>query len=758
MRASLSRKFTEPVVMVSLSCSPLPMQGLALTNRVHVHPTDSNAAGVAGRYIAVGEKQLVFRIAPCEAVARGCFALSSVQRRAAGVALGDVCDFSGATDDVDVQGRFPATGICEMQVKCLAARSDVASIDVAVLVEGAGALLGNDVLFVGQAVVLDADGTTVQLVCTRLMSVPSGESLCTATLAAGRVLVGETRFAFTASSTGSGRVLLVNGGAAALAVPPPLFDRDFDFGSLGIGGLDTEFATIFRRAFASRLYPSLVRDMGIHHVKGMLLYGPPGCGKTLIARRLGQALHCVEPKKVNGPEVLNKYVGESEANIRALFRDAEADQADKGDSSPLHIIIFDEIDAICRRRGGDGGGGAMAGVGDSIVNQLLSKIDGVDALNNILLIGMTNRKDLIDDALLRPGRLEVHVQVGLPDAVGRAAILGIHTQPAASSGRLAADVDIPGLSQRTVNFTGAELEGLVRNAASYALLRLVDGKDVTRVVEDTSAVSLTAADFERALAETVPQFGAAATDLEACAPYGVVDFSPDVADLLARMGSAMRAKLPVLLTGRCRSGKSALAATAVMRTGAAYQRRVSPHSLLGMSDGGKVDFLTRVFTDAARSTAGAAVLLDDIEDLVEYVAGRFNSDVLHALCVLVARYGNSVAIVATSAAPKSVLRALRLHRLFALAVQCPTVASRAELDVLLDAYAVETGSPALVEAVVTWLPIGVKQLVHLLELARQDGEESDVKSGVDGSNTPARDWLGICEAMFAQSLADADDE
>jgi vesicle-fusing ATPase len=182
----------------------------------------------------------------------------------------------------------------------------------------------------------------------------------------------------------------------------------FTFEDMGIGGLDTEFSSIFRRAFASRIFPpGLVEKLGIQHVRGILLYGPPGTGKTLIARQIGKMLNAREPKVINGPEVLNKYVGQSEENIRKLFIDAEKEYKEKGDESSLHIIIFDELDAVCKQRGSGGSGGT--GVGDSVVNQLLSKLDGVDQLNNILLIGMTNRKDMIDEALLRAGRLEVHM-------------------------------------------------------------------------------------------------------------------------------------------------------------------------------------------------------------------------------------------------------------------------------------------------------------------------------------------------------------
>lgn len=168
---------------------------------------------------------------------------------------------------------------------------------------------------------------------------------------------------------------------------------------MGIGGLDQEFSSIFRRAFASRIFPPhLVEKLGIQHVKGMVLYGPPGTGKTLMARQIGRMLNAREPKIVNGPEILNKFVGQSEENIRKLFIDAEKEYQQRADESALHIIIFDELDAICRQRGS-----RSEGVGDSVVNQLLAKLDGVEQLNNILVIGMTNRIDMIDDALLRPG-------------------------------------------------------------------------------------------------------------------------------------------------------------------------------------------------------------------------------------------------------------------------------------------------------------------------------------------------------------------
>lgn len=116
-------------------------------------------------------------------------------------------------------------------------------------------------------------------------------------------------------------------------------------------------------------------------------------------------MNCWKPKSISGPEIFDKYVGGSEQKIWELFADAEIEQKEKGDQSGLHIIIFDEIDAICKQRGSSQGD---TGVRDNVVNQLLAKIDGVEQLDNILIIGMTNRIDLIDEAILRPGWLEIH--------------------------------------------------------------------------------------------------------------------------------------------------------------------------------------------------------------------------------------------------------------------------------------------------------------------------------------------------------------
>jgi vesicle-fusing ATPase len=253
---------------------------------------------------------------------------------------------------------------------------------------------------------------------------------------------------------GNGDGVVISGSMSA----PKLLAPNFKYDVLGIGGLNTEFMEIFRRAFATRLFPpAVIKNMGIKHVRGMLLFGPPGCGKTLIARQIGKMLNGRDPKVVNGPEILNKFVGQSEENIRNLFADAEADLQENGDAAELHVIIFDEIDAICKQRTGS----TQAGSHDTIVNQLLTKIDGVDAIDNILVIGMTNRKELLDEALLRPGRLEVHVEISLPDKEGRLQIFAIHTAGMRKNSYLDEDVDFDVLANETKNYTGTHSAGPV---------------------------------------------------------------------------------------------------------------------------------------------------------------------------------------------------------------------------------------------------------------------------------------------------------
>lgn len=148
-------------------------------------------------------------------------------------------------------------------------------------------------------------------------------------------LTGNTIVLFERAENSS---LNLQGKAKGKIVTQSIINPDWDFGKMGIGGLDKEFNAIFRRAFASRVFPpEVIQQLGCKHVKGILLYGPPGTGKTLMARQIGNMLNAREPKIVNGPQILDKYVGESEANIRRLF--AEAEEEEKRVSIYKYIFI-----------------------------------------------------------------------------------------------------------------------------------------------------------------------------------------------------------------------------------------------------------------------------------------------------------------------------------------------------------------------------------------------------------------------------------
>jgi len=242
-----------------------------------------------------------------------------------------------------------------------------------------------------------------------------------------------------------------------------------------VGGLDEAREKLREGVELPLKSPDAFRRMGIRPAKGFLLYGPPGTGKTLLAKAVAREAEA-NFIATKSSDLLSKWYGESEQQIARLF--ARARQV-----APT-VIFIDELDSLVPARGG--GMGGEPAVTERVVNTILAEMDGLEELQSVVVIGATNRPNLVDPALLRPGRFDELIYVSVPDEAGRRRILGIHV----SKMPLAEDVDLDSLARRTDRFTGADLEDLTRRAGLHAL----------RASLDTPTVSM--ANFESALKET----------------------------------------------------------------------------------------------------------------------------------------------------------------------------------------------------------------------------------------------------------------
>ena len=272
---------------------------------------------------------------------------------------------------------------------------------------------------------------------------------------------------------------------AALAAVEPSAMREFvaetpaiDFDD--VGGLEAAKATLRESVEWPLTYDSLFEATNTDPPAGVLLYGPPGTGKTLLARALAGESE-VNVVSVDGPAVLDRYVGESERAIRKLFERAR--------QAAPSIVFIDEIDAIAGRRG------ESHEVTERVVSQLLTELDGMRENPNLVVLAATNRREHLDPALLRPGRLDTHVEVPPPDRAARAAILEVHTQ----GKPLGDDVNLEELAARLEGATGADIEAVVRDASMAAIREVASSYDPTAAAERADAVAVEARHFEAAL-------------------------------------------------------------------------------------------------------------------------------------------------------------------------------------------------------------------------------------------------------------------
>ncbi len=246
-----------------------------------------------------------------------------------------------------------------------------------------------------------------------------------------------------------------------------------------VGGLREQIESIRDAVELPYLHKARFADYQLKAPKGILLYGPPGCGKTLIAKAVANSLAKAVAEKtgsddsrsyflnIKGPELLNKYVGETERQIRVIFQRAK----EKSDEGVPVIVFFDEMDSLFRTRGT----GVSSDVESTIVPQLLSELDGVEALKNVIVIGASNREDLIDPAILRPGRLDVKIKIERPGPEAASQIFGIYLLP-----------DLP-LDADELAAHGGDRQALIDDMIKGTVGRVFDASDANRFLEVTYA-------------------------------------------------------------------------------------------------------------------------------------------------------------------------------------------------------------------------------------------------------------------------------
>ncbi|XP_033911523.1 vesicle-fusing ATPase isoform X1 [Acipenser ruthenus] len=715
----------------TMQAARCPTDDLSLTNCAVVNEKDFES----GQHVSVKTTpthKYIFTVKTHHSVLPGSIAFSLPQRKWAGLSIGQEVEVAVYTFDKTKQ----CVGSMTIEIDFLQKKSvDTSPYDSDKMAGEYIQQFNNQAFTVGQQLVFSFNdklfGLLVKDIEAMDPSILKGEP------ASGKkhkidigLILGNSQVVFEKADSSS---LTLVGKAKTKQGRQSIINPDWNFERMGIGGLDKEFSDIFRRAFASRVFPpEIVEQMGCKHVKGILLYGPPGCGKTLMARQIGKMLNSREPKIVNGPEILNKYVGESEANIRKLFADAEDEQKRLGANSGLHIIIFDEIDAICKQRGSMAG---STGVHDTVVNQLLSKIDGVEQLNNILVIGMTNRPDLIDEALLRPGRLEVKMEIGLPDEKGRVQILHIHTVKMREFNLLASDVDVAELAVETKNYSGAELEGLVRAAQSTAMNRHIKASTKVEVdMEKAEKLQVKRSDFFASLDNDIkPAFGTHQEDYASYIRNGIIKWGDPVSrvlddgELLVQQtkNSDRTPLVSVLLEGPPHSGKTALAAKIAEQSQFPFIKICSPDMTIGFSETAKCQAMKKIFDDAYKSQL-SCIVVDDIERLLDYVpiGPRFSNLVLQALLVLLKKappHGRKLLIIGTTSR-KDVLQEMEMLDAFSTTIHIPNISTGEHLMEALELLGnfsdKERATIAQnVKGKRVW--IGMKKLLMLIEMSLQ---------------------------------------
>lgn len=269
-----------------------------------------------------------------------------------------------------------------------------------------------------------------------------------------------------------------------------------------IGGITDQIKTVVRNICLSRgKLRKEFNSRGLKATKGIIMYGAPGTGKTLLARNIGKLLGCTEENNrlrlMNGPEIFQEFIGNSEKNIREIFAPAKKAWKKHGEDAPTYMVCIDEIDAILAKRTNT----SSSAVRDSVVNQFIGEMDGLEQFNNLIIIGLTNRLEVLDPAVVRSGRFSIHLKFDLPNDKGRQKIFEIYTRKLNDIKRLE-NINMKKLIDATNNFSGADIEEVCNIASILSLDRLdkMNLDDYTEQILNEHSV-VTENDFIRAITQ-----------------------------------------------------------------------------------------------------------------------------------------------------------------------------------------------------------------------------------------------------------------
>jgi vesicle-fusing ATPase len=353
---------------------------------------------------------------------------------------------------------------------------------------------------------------------------------------------------------------------------------------------------------------------------------------------------------------------------------------------------------------------------------------------------MTNRVDMIDDALLRPGRLEVHMEISLPDEHGRAQILKIHTQKMRENNVMDRDVDLADLARQTKNFSGAEINGLVKSATSFAFNRHVKVGTMAGVSDDVVNMKVNRQDFQNALEEVHPAFGVSEEELGNCIRGGIMHYNEYIDEVLNEgklFVNQVRKEdssplFSVLFTGPAGSGKTALAAKIAIDSEYPFIKLVSAEDMVGFNEPAKIAHISKIFMDAYKSPL-SVVVIDSIERIIEWVpiGPRFSNPILQTLVTLLRKQppkGRRLLILSTTT-ERTILQNLDVYNHFNAELPVPNLHSYNDLALVMQeskAFSDEdirralheikdiTGSQAV--------SVGIKKVLLAIETAKQDSD------------------------------------